>query len=182
MTEVARILGVHPRTLERRRGARKAPRPLEAQREEKLHRIWRELIGLFTTEDAIYRLTHPVPALEDRLPVELMAEDGGLARVTAPVRDYGAVGFAHGRYAEELEVYVRDAGIPALEVLRWATKHGAELMGRGDELGTVAEGKLADLLVLDGDPLDDVALLQDRDRILAIVKDGVFVKDALAAA
>ena len=96
--------------------------------------------------------------------------------------DYGAVGFAHGRYAEELEVYVRDAGIPALEVLRWATKHGAELMGRGDELGTVAEGKLADLLVVDGDPLEDVAVLQDRARIVAIVKDGQFVKDELAAA
>ncbi len=96
--------------------------------------------------------------------------------------DYGAVGFAHGRYAEELEVYVRDAGVPALEVLRWATKHGAELMGRADELGTVAEGKLADLLVIDGDPLEDVTVLQDRDRILAIVKDGVFVKDELAAA
>jgi imidazolonepropionase-like amidohydrolase len=96
--------------------------------------------------------------------------------------DYGAVGFAHGRYAEELEVYVRDAGIPALEVLRWATKHGAELMGRGHELGTVAEGKLADLLVLDGDPLEDVTLLQDRARILAIVKDGGLVKDELPAA
>jgi len=81
VTAVARILGVHPRTLERRRGARKAPRPLEAQREEKLHRVWRELIGLFTEENAIYWLTHPVPVLEDRRPVELMAEDGGLDRV-----------------------------------------------------------------------------------------------------
>jgi hypothetical protein len=45
VAEVARILGVHPRTVERRRGARKVPRPLEAQREEKLHRIWRELTG-----------------------------------------------------------------------------------------------------------------------------------------
>ncbi len=94
--------------------------------------------------------------------------------------DYGAMGFAHGRYAEELEVYVSDAGIPALEVLRWATKHGAELMGRGDELGTIAEGKLADLLVVDGDPLDDIRVLQDRDRLLAIVKDGVLEKDELA--
>jgi uncharacterized protein (DUF2384 family) len=36
---------------------------------------------LFTTENAIYWLTHPVPALEDRRPVDLMAEDGGLDRV-----------------------------------------------------------------------------------------------------
>jgi imidazolonepropionase-like amidohydrolase len=96
--------------------------------------------------------------------------------------DYGAVGFAHGRYAEELEVYVHDAGVPPLEVLRWATRHGADLMGRADELGTVAEGKLADLLVIDGDPLEDVRVLQDERRILAILKDGVFAKDELAAA
>jgi uncharacterized protein (DUF2384 family) len=51
------------------------------QREEKLHRIWRELAGLFTTENAIYWLTHPVPVLEDRRPVDVMAEDGGLDRV-----------------------------------------------------------------------------------------------------
>lgn len=78
---VARILGVHQRTVERRRRAQKAPRPLEAQREEKLHRIWHELTGLFNTEDAVYWLTHPVPALENRRPVDLMAEDGGLDRV-----------------------------------------------------------------------------------------------------
>jgi putative toxin-antitoxin system antitoxin component (TIGR02293 family) len=81
VAEVARILGVHPRTVERRRETRKVPRPLEMQREEKLRRIWRELIDLFSTENAIYWLTHPVPALEDRRPVDLMAEDDGLDRV-----------------------------------------------------------------------------------------------------
>jgi putative toxin-antitoxin system antitoxin component (TIGR02293 family) len=81
VAEVARILGVHPRTIERRRMVRKAPRPLEAQREEKLHRIWRELTALFATENAIYWLKHPVPVLEDRRPVDVMAEDGGLDRV-----------------------------------------------------------------------------------------------------
>jgi putative toxin-antitoxin system antitoxin component (TIGR02293 family) len=81
LAEVARILGVHPRTIERRRGVRKSPRPLEVQREEKLHRIWRELTALFTTENAIYWLKHPVPVLENRRPIEVMAEDGGLDRV-----------------------------------------------------------------------------------------------------
>ena len=82
--EVARILGVHPRTIERRRGAAqgaRSPRPLEAQREEKLHRIWRELAALFTPENAIYWLQHPVPVLESRRPLDVMAEDGGLDRV-----------------------------------------------------------------------------------------------------
>jgi putative toxin-antitoxin system antitoxin component (TIGR02293 family) len=81
VAEVARILGVHPRTIERRRGTRNAPRPLEAQREEKLHRIWEGLTGLFTPENAIYWLKHPLPVLENRKPVDVMAEDGGLDRV-----------------------------------------------------------------------------------------------------
>jgi len=81
ITEVAHILGVHPRTIERRREMRKAPRPLEVQREEKLRRVWGELTALFTTENAIYWLRHPVPVLENRRPVEVMAEDGGLDRV-----------------------------------------------------------------------------------------------------
>jgi putative toxin-antitoxin system antitoxin component (TIGR02293 family) len=79
--EVARILGVHPRTVERRRAAHKQVRPLEAQREEKLHRIWRDLIALFTPENAVYWLRHPLPVLENRRPLDVMAEDGGLDRV-----------------------------------------------------------------------------------------------------
>ena len=93
--------------------------------------------------------------------------------------DYGAMGFPHGQYAAELELYVRDVGIPALEVLRWATKNGAELMHMGDQLGTVTTGKLADLLVVDGDPLADIGVLQDTDKLLQIMKDGTLVKDAL---
>ena len=93
--------------------------------------------------------------------------------------DYGAVGFPHGRYANELEVYVRDAGIAPLDVLRWATVHGAELMGRGHELGRVATGYLADLLVVDGDPSRDITVLQDRDNLVAIMKGGQLFKDAL---
>src|ERR1051325_6509338 len=62
--DVARILGVHSRTVERRRAAGKTVRPLEAQREEKLHRIWADLTQLFTVENAIFWLRHPVSALE----------------------------------------------------------------------------------------------------------------------
>ena len=95
--------------------------------------------------------------------------------------DYGAIFFPHGPYAEELAYYVEEIGIPGLDVIRWATKHGAELMDRGDELGTIEEGKLADLLVIDGDPLADITVLQDRTNLLAIVKGGQMVKDDLAA-
>jgi len=94
--------------------------------------------------------------------------------------DYGTAVLRQGEFAAELEFYVKDVGIAPLDVIRWATRNGAELMDRGAELGTVAEGKLADLLVVDGDPLADIGCLQDRERLLAIVKGGLFVKDGLA--
>jgi imidazolonepropionase-like amidohydrolase len=93
--------------------------------------------------------------------------------------DYGAIFFPHGRYGEELTYYVEQIGIPAIDVVRWATKHGAELMGRGNELGTLAVGNLADLLVVDGDPIEDISVLEDRDRLLAIMKGGRLVTDRL---
>jgi imidazolonepropionase-like amidohydrolase len=93
--------------------------------------------------------------------------------------DYGAISLPHGRYADELEFYVKEAGIEPLDVIRWATRHGAELMGRGHELGSVKEGYLADLIVVDGDPLHDIAILQDQARLLAIMKGGTLIKDEL---
>lgn len=93
--------------------------------------------------------------------------------------DYGAISLPHGRYADELEFYVKEAGIPALDVIRWATRNGADLLGRAHELGSVREGYLADLLVVDGDPLSEIAVLQDREKLLAIMKGGTLVHDEL---
>lgn len=95
--------------------------------------------------------------------------------------DYGAMGFPHGRYGEELALYVKEAGIPAHDVLRWATVNGAELLGIADQIGTVKPGKLADLLVVDGDPLADITVLGRDDGILAVFKGGELVRDDLHA-
>ena len=95
--------------------------------------------------------------------------------------DYGAISLPHGRYADELEFYVKEAGIPPLDVIRWATRNGAELMGRSHELGSVQMGYLADLLVVDGDPLADISVLQDQARLLAVLKGGALVSDNLDA-
>ncbi len=96
--------------------------------------------------------------------------------------DYGTPFVLHGEYAKELTFYVKQVGIAPLDVIRCATLHGAELMGMSDELGSVAEGKLADLLVVEGDPLTDIACLEDSENLLAILKGGVFAVDALAPA
>jgi len=52
-------------------------------------------------------------------------------------------------------------------------------MGRSHELGSVREGYLADLLVVDGDPLADISILQDNKKLIALLKGGTFVKDEL---
>ena len=62
------------------------------------------------------------------------------------------------------------------EVLHAATALGGEIMGMGHELGQLRQGFLADLLLVDGDPTEDVRILQDKSRLLAIMKDGAFYK------
>jgi imidazolonepropionase-like amidohydrolase len=97
--------------------------------------------------------------------------------------DYGFGLMPHGDYVSEYEVYAKQVGIPALDVLRWATRNGARLMagplGLDPGHGSVAEGQLADLLVVDGDPTSDISCL--RDRVVAIVRDGEFIRDGLGA-
>jgi imidazolonepropionase-like amidohydrolase len=93
--------------------------------------------------------------------------------------DFGTMLVPHGDYAAELEFDVKTLGIAPLDALRWATAAGAQLMGRADDLGSVEEGKLADLLVVDGDPTTDIGCLGDRARIQAVLKRGEFEKEIL---
>ncbi|HXJ72011.1 MAG TPA: amidohydrolase family protein, partial [Candidatus Dormibacteraeota bacterium] len=59
-------------------------------------------------------------------------------------------------------------------------KTGAEIMGRGQDLGTLEPGKLADVLVVDGDLIQDITLLEDRDNILAVLQGGLVKAGRLA--
>jgi imidazolonepropionase-like amidohydrolase len=59
-----------------------------------------------------------------------------------------------------------DAGMPPAQVLSAATLGGARVMGREKELGTVAAGKLADLLILDGDPTADLGVLEALREVI----------------
>lgn len=87
--------------------------------------------------------------------------------------DYGFAWNPHGDYAKELEFFVKYVGFSPLETITCATKTGAEILGRGEELGTLEPGKLADVLVVDGDVLADISLLQDRSRFIAVMQGGV---------
>jgi imidazolonepropionase-like amidohydrolase len=98
-----------------------------------------------------------------------------------PGGDYGFPFNPNGRNARDLELFVRHFGYSAEEALSAATMLGGELMGMGDELGQIRPGFLADLLLVDGDPVADVTVLQDRNRLRAIMKDGRFHKDPALA-
>jgi imidazolonepropionase-like amidohydrolase len=63
-------------------------------------------------------------------------------------------------------------GLSASESLTAATATAAQALGLGEHVGTVEAGKLADLLVVDGDPLEDIALLGDPDRIWLVLQLG----------
>ncbi len=93
-----------------------------------------------------------------------------------PGGDYGFAWNPNGTNARDLEHFVNLFGYAPREALRAATKLGGQIMGMGDELGEVKDGYLADLLLIDGDPTEDVSLFQDRDNILMIMKDGQFHK------
>jgi imidazolonepropionase-like amidohydrolase len=87
--------------------------------------------------------------------------------------DYGFAWNPHGDYAKELTFFVKYVGFTPPEVIRCATRTGAEIMGRADEFGTVTAGKLADLLVVDGDVVADISVLEDRSRFIAVMQGGV---------
>jgi imidazolonepropionase-like amidohydrolase len=91
-----------------------------------------------------------------------------------PGGDYGFAWTPHGTNAKDLEYFVDMIGISPMETLLAATKHGGAIMGRPNELGQVKPGYLADILLVDGDPLANIRILQDRKRILAVMKDGTF--------
>lgn len=93
-----------------------------------------------------------------------------------PGGDYGFPFNPNGRNAWDLELWVRHLGYTPAQVLHAATQLGGEIMGMGDELGQVRPGFLADLLLVDGDPCADVRVLQDKNRLQAIMKDGRFHK------
>jgi imidazolonepropionase-like amidohydrolase len=94
--------------------------------------------------------------------------------------DYGFGWNPHGDYARELTFFVKDVGLTPLEVITCATKTGAEIMGRGEEFGTLEKGKLADVLVVDGDVMANIAVLEDRTRFIAVMQGGVIKAGQLA--
>lgn len=103
-----------------------------------------------------------------------------IARAAGVAMGFGTdlLGETHDQQSREFEI--RGRVLPASEVIRSATLVNAEILNQTGELGVVAPGALADLLVVDGDPLTNLALLAEPEKNLAaIVKGGRFVVNRL---
>jgi imidazolonepropionase-like amidohydrolase len=87
--------------------------------------------------------------------------------------DYGFAWNPHGDYARELTFFVTDVGFSPAQVLTCATRNGAKILGREKELGTLQAGKLADVLVVSGNLLKNISLLENRSNIRAVFQGGV---------
>jgi imidazolonepropionase-like amidohydrolase len=94
-----------------------------------------------------------------------------MARGVKVVAGTDAGGHGHPPNAAELQ-YLVEAGLTPMQAIQAATGLAAECLGAEQELGTLVKGKRADLVVVDGDPLADVRILQDPARIRAVIKDG----------
>ncbi len=94
-----------------------------------------------------------------------------------PGGDYGFAWAPHGENAKDLEYFVKYLGMTPMEAIVSCTRWGGQMMMKGKELGEIREGWLADLLLVDGDPLSSISILQDPRRLLAIMKDGQFHKE-----
>ena len=89
-----------------------------------------------------------------------------------------AGGWVHGNNAQELQCLV-EAGMTPMQALVAATGWAAEACGIEKETGTLEAGKAADLVVVDGNPLQDITFLQDKSRIKLVMKEGKLYRNLL---
>jgi imidazolonepropionase-like amidohydrolase len=92
--------------------------------------------------------------------------------------DAGTPFNCHGENLKEMELLVK-AGMTPMEALVATTKIASEVLGLEKKIGTLEKGKLADLIVVDGNPLKDISVVQEKDNILAIMRGGCFHKNQL---
>jgi len=81
--------------------------------------------------------------------------------------------YRHGLNAKEFEFMV-EVGMPPIDAIRSATIHAADLLGVSDQSGSIEAGKLADIIAVNGNPLEDIKVLQD---VSFVMKDGVVYKN-----
>jgi imidazolonepropionase-like amidohydrolase len=97
-----------------------------------------------------------------------------------PGGDFGFAWTPHGTYAQDLQNFVELFGFTERETLVAATRDAGAMAGfSGGMTGTLEPGKFADLIVIDGDPLADIKVLQDLDKIVTVIKGGEIFHNTL---
>jgi len=154
--------------------------PLEKSEEEMIElplqtRLPPEVLHALAQRAALWRRTvlewrargyDPKRTLREAFRSLLRARLRGVKIALGP--DTGSDLVPHGRLYKEVALYA-SMGIPPIEAIQMATRVGAEVLGREKELGTIEPGKLADLIVVEGDPLLDPEALRN---VVFVVKDG----------
>jgi len=92
--------------------------------------------------------------------------------------DYGFGWSPQGTQGRDLKFFVDFYGYSPADALICATRNGGLAMGYGGDLGTLEEGKLADLILVDGDPLADISVLAGPDKVVFVMKDGAIQKQS----
>ena len=114
---------------------------------------------------------HMIERAKSMMQVHQESMHQALAAGVKVVPGTDAGGYVHGDNAREIELLV-ERGMSTNQALQAATGWAAECVGLGKDIGTVEVGKLADLLVLDGDPLANIGVLRDQERIKLVLKGG----------
>jgi len=122
-----------------------------------------------------------LPALyaEKMKDVSAVEKQGAIKAIKAGVKialGTDAAVYPHGLNAHELDVYVNQFGMTPLAALQTGTLNAADLMGWSDKVGSIAVGKWADVIAVDGDPLKDVRILQ---HVNFVMKGGVVYKQEM---
>jgi imidazolonepropionase-like amidohydrolase len=124
-------------------------------------------------EDMREARTHPGHLWEARYETIRRMHAAGAKLVVSS--DTGSTGTRIDELALLMEFLVKEVQIPAADILRGATGLAAEAVGLADDIGTLTPGKLADIVVVDGDPLTDITAVK---RLHTVVKGGeVLVRD-----
>lgn len=139
--------------------------------------VLRRIVALGRQEPSplpAYMLPKALGLLEAQTESLLKAHQAGVKMALGT--DLGS--FGHGQNAVEL-AYLVEAGLTPMQAIEMATRRGAQCMGLGDETGVLAPGRLADLLLVDGSPLENIAVLQNPAALRLVMKDGVIYKNSL---